>query len=56
MNGGAVATDTVGTMPTGLATLRIGRSVWGAQGLMIAEGVTHYPARLSDAEVSALSA
>lgn len=56
MNGGAVATDTVGTMPTGLTTLRLGRSVWGAQGLMIAEGVTHYPARLSDAEITALSA
>lgn len=55
LNGSAVVTDVSGVMPTGLTTLRLGRSVWGAQGLMMAEGVTYYPARLSDAEVQALS-
>ncbi|MFV2003177.1 MAG: hypothetical protein ACC619_09375, partial [Paracoccaceae bacterium] len=56
LNGGALATDTTGILPAGLGTLRLGRSVWGAQGLMVAEGVTYYPAPLSDAEVIALSA
>ncbi len=55
LNGSAVATDTSGILPTGLTTLRLGRSIWGAQGLMLAESVTYYPARLSDAEVQALS-
>ncbi len=55
LNGSAVASDTSGVMPTGLTTLRLGRSVWGAQGLMLAEGVTYYPTRLSDAELQALS-
>lgn len=56
LNGSGLATDTSGTVPSGLTTLRLGRSVWGAQGLMIAEGLTYYPARLSNAEVQALSA
>lgn len=55
LNGGSVASDTAGTMPAGLTTLRIGRSLGRAQGLMVAEGVTCYPTRLSDAEVVALS-
>ncbi len=56
LNGSAVATDTSGVMPTGLTTLRLGRSVWGAQGLMLAEGLTYYPSRLSDGELQTLSA
>ncbi|PHQ96514.1 MAG: hypothetical protein COB40_08040 [Marinosulfonomonas sp.] len=56
LNGSAVASDASGVMPTGLTTLRLGRSVWGAQGLMLAEGVTYYPTRLSNAELQALSA
>jgi len=56
LNGGALATDVSGVMPSGLTTLRLGRSSGGAQGLMMAEGVTYYPTRLSDAEVQALSA
>ncbi|MGJ8582761.1 MAG: hypothetical protein ACSHXD_01595 [Marinosulfonomonas sp.] len=55
LNGGPVATDGSGTMPSGLTTLRIGRSIWGAQAQMIAEGLTYYPTRLSDAELQALS-
>ena len=56
MNGGALATDNSGILPTGLGTLRLGRSIWGAQGLMLAESVVYYPARLADAELLALSA
>mgnify|MGYP000111986396 CR=1 FL=1 len=56
LNGSPVATDGSGTMPSGLTTLRIGRSIWGAQAQMIAEGLTYYPARLTDAELQALSA
>lgn len=56
LNGSAVATDTLGNMPTGLTTMRLGRSIWGAQANMIAEGLTYYPVRLSNAEVQALSA
>lgn len=55
LNGSAVASDTSGVVPTGLTTLRVGRSVWGAQGLMLAKKVVHYPARLNDAELQALS-
>ena len=56
LNGSAPALDTVGTMPAGLVTLRLGRSIWGAQGLTLTESVVYYPSRLSDAEVQALSA
>ena len=56
LNGSAVASDTSGSMPTGLTTLRLGRSIWGAQGIMVCEGLTYYPTRLSDAEIQALSA
>jgi len=56
MNGSAAATDTLGTLPTPINTLRLGRSIWGAQGLTLAESVLYYPARLADAELQALSA
>lgn len=56
MNGAAAVTDTLGTLPTPTNTLRLGRSIWGAQGLTLAESVVYYPARLSDAELAALSA
>lgn len=55
LNGSAMASDTSGTMPSGLTTLRFGRSSGGAQGLMVAEALSYYPARLSDAEVQSLS-
>lgn len=55
LNGSAVATDTLGTLPTGIDTLRLGRSIWGAQGLIEVESVVYYPLRLSNAEVQALS-
>ncbi|MEE9387849.1 MAG: hypothetical protein V3U96_04505 [Paracoccaceae bacterium] len=55
MNGSAVVNDTSGTMATGLSTLRLGRSVSGAQGLMLAESIVYYPQRLADAEIQALS-
>lgn len=56
LNGGSVVTDTSGALATGLSTMRLGRSVSGAQGLMLAERMVYYPTRLSDAEVQALSA
>ncbi len=56
LNGSAVVADMSGALATGLTTLRLGRSVWGAQGLMLAESVVYYPERLLDAEVQALSA
>ena len=56
LNGSPAALDVVGTMPVGLATLRLGRSIWGAQGLSLTESVVYYPSRLSDAEIQALSA
>jgi len=56
LNGGGLATDTSGAMATGLSILRLGRSVSGAQGLMLAERVIHYPVRLGDTEIQALSA
>jgi len=56
LNGGAIASDTSGVLATGLTTLRLGRSVWGAQGQMIAERVVYYPSRLSDTELQTLSA
>lgn len=55
MNGSAAVTDTLGLVPTGLTTLRLGRSVWGAQGLLLAKSVTYYPGRLPDAELQLLS-
>ena len=56
LNGSSVAIDTLGVVPTGLTTLRIGRSVWGAQGLMLAKKVLYYPGRLSNSELQAISA
>lgn len=56
LNGGGVATDGAGSVPGGLTTLRLGRSVWGAQGAMIAESLTYYPTRLSNTELQSLSA
>ncbi len=56
LNGSDAVTDSTGLLPSGLTTLRLGRSVWGAQGLMLAESVVCYPVRLSDAELKALSA
>jgi hypothetical protein len=56
LNGSSLASDSSGTVPQDLATLRLGRSIWGAQCQMVAEGLTYYPNRLSDAEVQALSA
>jgi len=56
LNGGGVAIDTSGIMPTGLTTLRLGRSVGGAQGQMTAESLIYFPTRLSNSEVQALSA
>lgn len=56
LNGSPVVADTLGVLPSGLATLRLGRSIWGAQGLMLAESLVYYPDRLSDAEIQALSA
>jgi len=56
LNGGAVVADISGALATGLSTMRLGRSVSGAQGLMLAESLVYYPTRLSDAEVQALSA
>ena len=56
MNGSTPVTDTSGTVPNGMTNLRIGRSVWGGQGLLLAESVAYYAGRLSDAELQALSA
>ena len=56
VNGSAVAVASGGVVPAGLTTLRLGRSAWGAQGLMVAESLTCYPARLPDDELQALSA
>ncbi len=56
LNGSSPSADSVGTMPTGLTTLRLGRSIWGAQGLSITESVVYYGTRLTDGEVQALSA
>ena len=56
LNGSAPVKDTLGSLPTGLTNLRIGRSIWGAQGLLQAESLVYYPERLSDAEIQALSA
>ena len=56
LNGGQAATDSSGALASGLTTLRLGRSVWGAQGLMLAESLVYYPSRLSNAELQALSA
>lgn len=56
LNGSSTANDISGIVPTGLSTLRLGRSLGGAQGLMIAESLTYYPTRLSDAELQAISA
>lgn len=55
LNGSDVAKDTAGILPSGLTTVRLGRSVWGAQGLMLAESIVYYPQRLADAELKALS-
>jgi len=55
LNGSALATDISGLLPSGLSTLRLGRSIWGAQGLIRAGSVTYYPARLSDAEIQVLA-
>lgn len=56
LNGSTVANDTQGSLPSGFDTLRLGRSIWGAQGLMIAESLSYYPARLGDAELQAITA
>ena len=56
LNGGAVSLDSSGVLATGLTTMRFGRSVWGAQGQMLAESIIYYPQRLSDSEIQALSA
>lgn len=56
LNGSVPVVDTLGSVPGGLTDLRLGRSVWGAQGLMHAESVVYYPSRLADAELQALSA
>ncbi len=56
LNGGGVATDSAGSVPTGLSTLRLGRAAGGAQGQIVAESLIYYPARLSNAELQALSA
>lgn len=55
LNGSAVSQDNSGILPSGLTTLRLGRSIWGAQGLMLAESVVYYPTRLGDAELVSLS-
>ena len=55
LNGGSVVTDTSGALATGLSTMRLGRSVSGAQGLMLADSTTYYATRLSDAEIQTLS-
>ncbi len=55
LNGSDVVRDTSGILPSGLTTMRFGRSVWGAQGLMLAESVVYYPQRLGDTEIKALS-
>ena len=56
LNGGSLAKDSLGLMPSGLTPVRLGRSLWGAQGLMTTEAITYFPARLVDAEIQALSA
>ncbi len=56
LNGGAVAADDAGTVPTGVNVLRLGRAAGGAQGLMVTESLVYYPERLSDAELQAMSA
>ena len=56
LNGGAIASDLSGTVPSGLTTLRLGRAGGGAQGAIITESLVYYPQRLSDAELRALSA
>ncbi len=55
LNGSSVVTDTLGSLPGGLTTMRLGRAIGGALGLLHAESVVYYPARLADAEVEALS-
>jgi hypothetical protein len=56
LNGGGVANDLSGTVPSDLTTLRLGRASGGAQGAIIAESLIYYPQRLSNAELQALSA
>ncbi len=56
MNGAAPATDTAGTVPTPVDTLRLGRASGGAQGMTLVESVVHYASRLSNTELQALSA
>jgi hypothetical protein len=56
VNGGAPSTDTLGAVPSGLTTLRIGRS----SGTDFLNGylrrITYYPRRLSNAELQAITA
>jgi len=56
LNGSTTANDVSGTVPAGLTTLRLGRSLGGAQGLMTIESLIYYPTRLNDAELQAISA
>ncbi len=56
LNGGAVAGDNAGTVPSGVNVLRLGRAAGGAQGLTVTESLVYYPQRLSDTELQALSA
>lgn len=56
LNGGAVAEDNAGTVPSGVNVLRLGRAAGGAQSLLVTESLVYYPQRLSDTELQALSA
>jgi len=56
-NGGAVSTDTSGTVPSGLIAMRIGSLVGGIQQLNgHLSSITYYATRLSNAQLQALSA
>jgi hypothetical protein len=56
VNGGAVSTDTSGTVPSGLIAMRIGSLVGGIQQLNgHLSSITYYPSRLTNAQLQALS-
>ena len=55
VNGSAVATDTLGTIPTGLVTLRIGSGIGSGHLFGWILGVTYYPTRLLNARLEVLS-
>jgi hypothetical protein len=57
VNGAAAVTDTLGSVATGITTLRFGQEVGGANNLFgWLRRVTYYPIRLPNAQLQALTA